>query len=74
MQPVKATRAGRNCIDATAAFAISAQSGALYQQPIFYSEDVKLIYVETTKSRLAQDLLAATQRAYKFFADHGADS
>ena len=71
VQPVNATRTGRNHTDATAAFPVPALSGALYQH-IFYSEDADFIHVETTKSRSAQDLLAAAQRAYKFFADRGA--
>ena len=71
VQPVKVSRAGRNHSDATAAFPIAAQSGALYQH-VFYSEDCDFIHVETSKSRSAQDLLAAAQRAYKFFADRGA--
>ena len=71
VQSVKVTRTGRNHSDATATFPIAAQSGALYQH-IFYSEDCDFIHVETTKLRSAQDLLAAAQRAYKFFEDRGA--
>ena len=46
-------------------------SGAIYQI-IFYSEDLNFIHIETTKSRSGAHLLAALQRAVKFFADHGA--
>ena len=46
-------------------------SGALYQI-IYFHEDTNIIHVETTKSRSGPDLLAALQRAIKFFKDHGA--
>ena len=48
-----------------------AHSGAIYQI-IFYSEDLNFIHIETTKSRSGADLLAALQRAVKFFSDRGA--
>ena len=47
------------------------RSGALYQI-VFYHEDSNVIHIETTKSRSGPDLLAALQRAVKFFSDRGA--
>ena len=68
---VKATQTGRYHKDATAAFTVRGVSGALYQQ-IFYSEDWDYIHVETANSKSASELLDVTQRALKFFAEHGA--
>ena len=62
---------GRAHSDATGAFPARAHSGAHYQI-IFFHEDLNFIHVETTKSRSGRDLLAALQRAVKFFADRRA--
>ena len=64
-------RAGRTHSDATGALPQRGRSGVLYQI-IFYHEDSNVIHVETTKSRSGPDLLAALQRAVKFFTDRGA--
>jgi hypothetical protein len=50
---------------------VRAHSGAYYQI-IFFHEDLNFIHVETTKSRSGADLLAALQRAVKFFSARGA--
>ena len=63
-------RAGRTHSDATGALPQRGRSGALYQI-IFYHEDSNVIHVETTRSRSGPDLLAALQRAVKFFTDRG---
>ena len=62
---------GRAHADAAGAFQVRSNSGALYQI-IYYHEDSNIIHVETTKSRSGPDLLAALQRAIKFFKDQGA--
>ena len=62
---------GRAHADAAGAFPVRANSGALYQI-IYYHEDTNIIHIETTHSRSGPDLLAALQRAIKFFKDHGA--
>ena len=62
---------GRAHADAAGAFQVRSNSGALYQI-IYFHEDTNIIHVETTKSRSGPDLLAALQRAIKFFKDHGA--
>ena len=62
---------GRVHADAAGAFPVRAHSGALYQI-IYYHEDSNIIHIETTKSRSGPELLAALQRAIKFFTDHGA--
>ena len=62
---------GRAYADAAGAFPVRSNSGALYQI-IYYHEDSNIIHIETTKSRSGSDLLAALQRAIKFFKDQGA--
>jgi hypothetical protein len=62
---------GRAHADAAGAFQVRSNSGALYQI-IYYHEDSNIIHVETTKSRSGPDLLAALQRAIKFFKNQGA--
>ena len=64
-------RAGRAHSDATGAMPQRGRSGALYQI-VFYHEDSNVIHIETTRSRSGPDLLAALQRAVKFFTDRGA--
>ena len=64
-------RAGRAHSDATGALPQRGRSGAIYQI-IFYHEDSNVIHIETTKSRSGPELLAALQRAVKFFSDRGA--
>jgi len=68
---VEEVLSGRAHSDATGAFPVRAHSRALYQV-IFYHEDLNFIHVEITKSRSGPDLLAALQRAVKFFTDRGA--
>ncbi len=69
---VDEVRTGRTHSDTTGALPVRGRkTGALYQC-IFYHEDSNIIHVETTKSRSGQDLLAALQRAIKFFSDRGA--
>ena len=63
---------GRAHADAAGAFQVRSNSGALYQI-IYYHEDSNIIHVETTKSRSGPDLLAALQRAIKFFKNQGAN-
>lgn len=65
------TLSGRAHADAAGAFQVRSNSGALYQI-IYYHEDTNIIHVETTKSRSGSDLLAALQRAIRFFKDRGA--
>ena len=57
--------------NATGALPQRGRTGALYQI-VFYHEDSNIIHVETSKSRTGNDLLAALQRAVKFFSDYGA--
>ena len=64
-------RVGRAHSDATGALPHRGRTGALYQI-VFYHEDSNIIHVETSKSRTGNDLLAALQRAVKFFSDYGA--
>ena len=64
-------RVGRTHSDATGALPQRGRTGALYQI-VFYHEDSNIIHVETSKSRTGNDLLAALQRAVKFFSDRGA--
>ena len=64
-------RAGRAHSDATRALHQRGRTGALYQI-VFYHGDSNIIHVETSKSRTGNDLLAALQRAVKFFSDYGA--
>ena len=64
-------RFGRTHSDATGALPQRGRTGALYQI-VFYHEDSNIIHVEMSKSRTGNDLLAALQRAVKFFSDHGA--
>ena len=64
-------RIGRAHSDATGALPHRGRTGALYQI-VFYHEDSNIIHVETSKSRTGNDLLAALQRAVKFFSDYGA--
>jgi hypothetical protein len=71
VEEVLSTRSGRTHSDAAGPFPVRAHSGAIYQI-IFYSEDLNFIHIETTKSRSGADLLAALQRAVKFFSDRGA--
>jgi len=68
---VQDVRVGRTHSDAAGALPQRGRSGALYQI-VFYHEDSNVIHVETTKSRSGPDLLAALQRAVKFFTDRGA--
>ncbi len=64
---------GRAHPDATGALPVRGRSGALYQI-VFFHEDANFIHIEVSKSRKGPDLLAALQRAVKFFADPGAPS
>jgi hypothetical protein len=64
-------RVGRAHSDATGALPQRGRTGALYLI-VFYHEDSNIIHVETSKSRTGNDLLAALQRAVKFFSDYGA--
>ena len=68
---VDAVRTGRTHSDTTGALPVSSRRGSNYQC-IFYHEDSNVIHIETTKSRSGTDLLAALQRAVKFFSDNGA--
>ena len=68
---VHEVRVGRTHSDATGAMPQRGRSGALYQI-VFYHEDSNVIHIETTRSRSGPDLLAALQRAVKFFSDRGA--
>ena len=61
---------GRAHSDATGALPVRGRSGALYQI-VFFHEDSNFIHIETSKSRKGPDLLAALQRALKFFTDRG---
>ena len=62
---------GRAHSDATGALPVRGRSGGLYQI-VFFHEDANFIHIEVSKSRKGPDLLAALQRAVKFFADRGA--
>jgi Reverse transcriptase (RNA-dependent DNA polymerase) len=64
-------RAGRAHSDATGALPQRGRSGALFQI-VFYHEDSNVIHIELSRSRSGPDLLAALQRAVKFFTDRGA--
>jgi hypothetical protein len=68
---VDEVRTGRAHSDTTGALPVSGRKGANYQC-IFYHEDSNVIHIETSKSRSGTDLLAALQRAVKFFSDNGA--
>lgn len=61
-------KSGRTHADATGPLPMRARSNALYQI-IFYNEDTNYIHVETSTSRGGPELLAALQRAVKFFND-----
>ncbi len=63
-------KSGRTHADATGPLPLRARNNALYQI-IFYNEDANYIHIETTASRGGSDLLAALQRAVKFFRERG---
>jgi hypothetical protein len=63
-------KSGRTHADAAGPLPLRARSNALYQI-IFYNEDANYIHIETTTSRSGPELLAALQRAVKFFRDRG---
>ena len=61
---------GRAHSDATGALPVRGRSGALYQV-VFFHEDSNFIHVEVANSRKGPDLLAALQKAIKFFTARG---